>query len=88
MKPRHVAALALLSWYFLVPPSVCPKGDSDCFWDFNAPISQWTADGDFDSQQDCITLLEKLKRAHPSKAEIDILDGFQCVWQGDPRLAK
>jgi hypothetical protein len=43
MKPRHAAALALVSWYLIMPPS----------FDSTTPLSKWNRIGTFDSIDKC-----------------------------------
>ena len=50
MNARHVAALALVGWYLMVPPDVFNQR-----WtiDQDAPLSKWQMNGSFDSAQNC-----------------------------------
>ncbi len=49
MKPRHVAALALVGWYLMVPPSSCfRKGPN-----VDAPISGWHVKKSFETAIQC-----------------------------------
>jgi hypothetical protein len=47
MNLRHAAALALVGWYLMVPPSTGGKLDT------KAPLSQWINEGAFDRADDC-----------------------------------
>ena len=47
MKLRHPAALALVGWYLMVPPSMGGK------LDIKAPLSGWIDQGAFDRADDC-----------------------------------
>ncbi len=54
MKLRHVAALALVGWYLMMPP-IPDHGEPD------PPISQWEIRYSFDSAASCQALLNALK---------------------------
>jgi hypothetical protein len=106
----HAAALALVGWYLMVPPRVCPPGvgpqnpfDSrPCGRDPNAPLNNWVVSDYFDSADDCDDRLKAIKRsfapdvsrlaapgvALPSMPSSIIDEEYQCVYDGDPRLAK
>ena len=47
MNPRHLAGLALVGWYLMVPPSSGGKLDT------KAALSQWISQGAFDRADDC-----------------------------------
>lgn len=93
MNPRHAAALALVGWYLMVPPTF-PDNNVVNFW---APISEWRL-GDvtyvFDSAAECKrqeTIVEK--QAHTiadpkGKALACPRCWMMCVASDDPRLAK
>jgi hypothetical protein len=55
MKPRHAAALALVTWYLIVPPPGQPRsnGGSSAPPNDSAPLSQWTIRNSYDSEQPC-----------------------------------
>jgi len=85
MKPRHVAALALVGWYLMIPHR---PGDH------SEPFSQWYQSGEFDKEAECNELLEydrgvyhgnKSKRPTVQE-QIRRLRYGQCVDANDPRL--
>ena len=41
MNPRHAAALALVGWYLILPPSHSEKSRCGKYADPCAPLSQW-----------------------------------------------
>ena len=89
MKVRHAAALALVGWFLMVPPQVCPKNvfnQVPCGRDLNAPLNKWLSRGYFDSADDCDDRLRTMKSPFPPGAP-SIVDEYQCVYEGDPRLA-
>ena len=82
MKPRHAAALALVGWYLMMPPSKTPKPDvltllAPIFIaDTAAPLSRWTKVDTFPTQLRC-----EARRAADLRAPVE-----QCVPDDDPRL--
>jgi hypothetical protein len=77
MKPRHVAALALVGWYLMVPPLV----------------PQWTILDSFDSAEECIDAHVKLLRDRFIKNandEIRLEQAYsaRCIATDNPRLKK
>jgi len=76
MKVRHAAALALIGWYLMAPPSSLPTISSqglEIKEDATAPLSKWKSVGTFLTQKEC--------DAHRVGA-------FRCVASDDPRLKK
>jgi hypothetical protein len=79
MKPRHAAALALVGWYLMVPPSE----------HVNLPISRWNHIASFDTADKCEAdrvNSEKGNRDDPAKHKLILLS--ECIASDDPRLAK
>jgi hypothetical protein len=99
MKLRHAAALALVGWYLMVPPST----------DEGAPLGHWKVAASYDSASACEEALHKGKDEaqadyqHPSAppsgwkhSTKDWLDfsrwtaqrflAAQCIATDDPRL--
>ncbi|HTR26336.1 MAG TPA: hypothetical protein VMI10_20355 [Terriglobales bacterium] len=70
MTLRHAAALALVGWYLIVPPStrrtVPNPVDPAHPWhvrtpvDETRPLSEWQKIGQFDSEHDCHRALKRL----------------------------
>jgi len=58
MTPRHAAALALVGWYLMTPPTDyvthLPNGSPN----LDAPFSYWRNEGSFDSAKECKVGLE------------------------------
>lgn len=87
MKPRHAAALAVVGWYLMVPPTgiKSPTGD------LSAPLSQWTRSGYhlYDLQEQCERDLdderERLRSLGAMPAQ-RLMASAQCVSEDDPRL--
>ena len=88
MKPRHVAALALVGWYLMVPPV-----ESGGRVNFEAPLSQWHRWGSYDTARECSVdesdLIDRGKRVreeHPQNEMTDMFTQAQCIASDDPRL--
>jgi len=64
VKYRHAAALALVTWYLIVPP----KGPSGQIMN-GAPISQWRIISSFDSASACQKWLSDFRAS--AKTEVD-----------------
>jgi hypothetical protein len=63
MKPRHAAALALVGWYLMVPPTT-----KNHVVHYEEPISGWQIIDSFDTAQACKDMLTSLAN-EPSNAE-------------------
>jgi hypothetical protein len=98
---RPAAALVLIGWYFMIPPSI----------DNQAPLSQWEVTSSYDSASACEDAVRKSRNQaqaeydHPSKPPNDwnhptkdwpdysrwLAQRFlaaRCISTDDPRLAK
>ena len=88
MKPRHAAALALVSWYLMVPPQV-----------YTEPISlrvsippfgrEWRVLSQTDNADDCAYLLA-FGLTHEKFTMVEVREAFRyggiCVRDDDPRI--
>jgi hypothetical protein len=75
MKARHAAALALVSWFLMVPPGPNPATG---YWRF---LSQWKVIATFDSEAAC----KETQAAHqrlPQQAHVPSI----CIADDDLRL--
>jgi hypothetical protein len=93
MKTRHAAALALISWYLMLPPLLPSLGNGEPYLGLLplVPLSQWTAVGSFNSKRECIDAHIKLLRNAIMKKDndglrIDQAYNARCVDSDDPRL--
>jgi hypothetical protein len=86
MQAWHVAALALLGWYLIVPPMTGLGGGPD----LQAPFNKWHIRASFDSARACNHVyLEELDRIWKSKADAKQriqIQNAQCIATDDPRL--
>jgi hypothetical protein len=96
MKPRHAAALALVGWYLLVPPSAFRVSDLASGLE---PLSQWLQIGSFDSANACEQgrrmmidrFMADLQRDSGNATAVHGFDAFyysQCLASDDPRLGR
>ncbi len=89
MNPRHAAALALVGWYLMVPPSPVAK-----YWE-RPPLSKWEQYQSFDTAAECenrksdetFRLAGKLPNIAPSENQLLLQFTIgQCIASDDPRL--
>jgi|SRR5208282_3038673 len=100
MNCRHTAALALVGWYLMVPPT---KNDKIVL----APLAKWTLHSVYNSQEECesMVLTSRILLARGSaqrlaattdpaltpqemEQKFKILSHGQCIAADDSRLAK
>jgi hypothetical protein len=89
MNLRDAAALALVSWYLLVPP----LGADGLSIDTRAPLTTWyNMKPEFPSKQECENTKAKMISLHPNpsspeeKLRHDGAKAALCVPSDDPRL--
>jgi len=100
---RHVAALALVGWYLMAPPTLSIDGTSDIktgrWWaKTDAPIRDWQILESLDSANDCEGMRTKivmqgkrnLNRTPSTYPWAYAVASTQatCIATDDPRLAK
>ena len=91
MKPRHAAALALVGWYLMLPP-IERGGSGGQFWvPANEPLSMWSTDRTFNSEDECNSALADLKQPRTYSGNAEQAQDMQrqraiCVSTDDPRL--
>jgi hypothetical protein len=96
MSLRHAAALALVGWYLMLPPTIDPL---DMPVNSDAPISKWSHYGSFDSATECESNIQYLhqkamkftraQRVHPTTPEQSEAEQYmfaECIATDDPRL--
>jgi len=93
MKIRHVAALALMGWYLMVPP---PKVDGPLLVDLNAPLSKWTVYSPYETAAECTEghvvfgeTIRKNRAKEPTqqnRMQYQQVTSAQCIASNDPRL--
>lgn len=74
MRFRHAAALALVGWYLIMPPTVGPY----LRLDKSAPVSQWKIVEHFDTATACEGYLQEMKEGTgASYHEYSVAQKFQ-----------
>jgi hypothetical protein len=102
MKVRHLAPLALVGWYLMVPPPWRSAGTYPTAGDMKAPLRQWTIISTFLNEKECLTkggdalANYRFQKEGMLLAPMGILpqmldlrwsgDKFECVATDDPRL--
>ena len=90
MQLRHAAALALVGWYLLVPPSMNGSGNLNA----KAPLAQWINEGAFDRADECESARANGATATAGgatseqqiKSLREMFAHAQCIGTDDPRL--
>jgi hypothetical protein len=91
MKPSHAAALALVGWYLMTPPTSKDKIHADL------PLSQWKKLQSFDTESQCQDALTDLynpsidkrmrENTKPEAYKLfkQFMEDMRCVSTDDPR---
>lgn len=85
-KSRHVAALAFVGWYLMMPPDSAKIPHSV---DLTAPLSRWSVVVTFDTSEHCEKALAELQSKNRDPIELDTtgrLRRFQKREAPDPAL--
>jgi len=82
MMPRHAAALVLMGWYLLQPPTHRINGQTS--FEDNAPLTLWRHVHAYDTAKQCQDWIEHLQTLPPVAAVHG--DHSRCVASDDPRL--
>ena len=86
MNLRHAAALTLVGWYLMMPPTGrdYPLGNVD------APLSQWMKrPTSYRDKEECEHVLDRYRRLTNSKNKqlaVKFYKQAQCIASDDPRL--
>ena len=84
---RNAAALALVGWYLVVPPSVSKLSSERSM----AALSHWTIIREFDAEKECDAARVESSKGDSTQGEYrgmpaeEIYDA-QCIATDDPRL--
>jgi hypothetical protein len=86
MKPRHVAVLALVGWYLLIPP--IDKGGRV---EASLPLDYWLNLDSFVTAAECRDAAlqrqtEVEREPGNSEARIETYRGWRCIATDDPHL--
>jgi hypothetical protein len=85
MNIRHVAAVALVGWYLMVPPQTRFWWIGQPRYDDAASLRTWTIEQSFDRAEACQAV-----RLATQQNYGDVASGTShalCIATGDPRLA-
>ena len=89
---RHAAALALVGWYLMVPPTRWSLSEppsvarNSTTMDPSDPLSKWVVIASFDSASKCED--EKITFWRKSEADLDSVDPDRRVWAEAAREAR
>jgi len=81
---RHAAALALVGWYLMIPPTNprAVDGVND-----DAPVTQWKLFDSYDSAMECKTAAERLVASGNYTGLVEEqFKRARCIATDDPRL--
>lgn len=86
MKLCHITALALASWYLLVP-MFDPKSGKVV----SLPMAEWNEEGIFETEKDCLAAKRSLadeykKHGAAPRVQNVVSNQASCVLSDDPRL--
>jgi hypothetical protein len=86
MNLRHAAALALVGWYLMMPPT----GRDYSMGNVDAPLSQWVKRPTiYRDRKECEHVLDRHRRLTNSKNKqvaVKFYKQAQCIATDDPRL--
>ena len=85
MTLRHAAALALVGWYLMQPPTIRGKDGKSIFLD-HAPLSDWRHITSFDTAKDCEAALNHIYALPTNMAMESGATYNRCVASDDARL--
>jgi hypothetical protein len=84
-KSRHLAALALVGWYLMMPPD-SPKIPHDV--DTNTPIARWITITSFDTEDNCEKALTGLQNNQQDPITLDKMGKLKRLDKHDAALGK
>ena len=80
MNSRDYAALVLLGWVLLLPPTNGKNVTG------GVPLDKWKNAGAYDSVEDCKTVIDRLNSGIRDRESETRVSAAQCVASDDPRL--
>jgi len=81
MKSRHAAALALVGWYLIAPPTKQSPTSGAVSLDVSAPLAKWQRIDSFDTAAECRAAQAKTGVVAIEPDDISILhDGDKEWW--------
>ena len=85
LNSRHLAALALVGWYLMMPPD-SSKIPHDV--DTNTPISRWITVTSFDTEDSCEKALTDLQNNQQDPITLDKTGKLKRLQKNDAALGK
>ena len=82
---HHLAALALVGWYLMMPPD-SPKIPHDV--DTNTPIARWITVTSFDTEDNCEKALTDLQNSEQDPITLDKTGKLKRLQKNDAALGK
>ncbi len=81
VKRRHVAALAFMGWYLMMPPDSTKVPHSV---DSAAPLSRWSIVVSFDTSESCEKALADLQSKERDPIELDTTGKLRRLHKREP----
>ncbi len=85
LKSRHLAALALVGWYLMMPPD-SPKLPHEV--DADAPLSRWTIVTSFNDEDTCEKALTGVQNSEQDPITLDKAGRLARLQKRDEALGK
>ena len=85
LKSRHLAALAIVGWFLMMPPDSA-KIPHDV--DSDTPISRWIVVTSFDTEDNCEKALTDLQNNQQDPVTLDKTGKFKRLQKNDAALGK
>lgn len=86
MKPRPAAALVLVGWYLIQPPT--HRTAKGIAFDDDLPLTLWRHVASYDTAKDCQAQIEHMESSPPKMAEEMGANFVRCIASDDPRLKR
>ena len=85
LKSRHLAALALVAWYLMMPPE-SPKTPHDV--DAEVPLARWIVITSFDTEENCEKALADVQNNESDPVALDKTGKLKRLDKHDAALGK
>jgi hypothetical protein len=85
MNLRHAAALALVGWYLMQPPTHRGADGKSVFEDA-LPLTTWKQIAAYDTAKECQAQIEHMETLPAKMSEVEGAEFMRCIASDDPRL--
>jgi hypothetical protein len=85
LKSRHLAALALVGWYLMMPPDSA-KIPHDV--DSEVPLARWFVVSNYDTEENCEKALTDLQNSEQDPTTLDKTGRLKRLQRNDAALGK